>query len=73
MLDAHGALEHERVLGHDAELGAEGVEGELAEVDAVDGDRTRVGVVGAGEHLGDARLAGAGVADEGGDLAAVPW
>ena len=64
-----GSLEHERVLGHDAELGAVGVEGEVAEVDAVHGDGTRVGVVRAREHLGDARLAGAGVADERSDLA----
>ena len=64
-----GALEHERVLRHDAEPRAEAVELEVAEVDAVDQHAAGVGIVGAAEELGDARLAGAGVADQGRDLA----
>src|SRR5206468_627964 len=42
---------------------------EVADVAAVDDDRAGVGVVHAGEELGDARLAGASDADEGGDVA----
>ena len=55
------ALEHERVLGDDAEARAEAVELEIAEIDAVDLHRARVGVVGAAQELGDARLARARV------------
>ena len=66
---ADGPGEQERLLGHVAELAAEGVQVERAQVVAVDAHAALVGVVEAGEQLHHGRLAGAGLADQGDRLA----
>ena len=59
-----GAAEHERVLRYHAESRRERVQDHVAEIDAVDAHAAGGRVVGAGEELGDARLAGSRVAHQ---------
>ena len=66
---ADGAGEEEDVLLDDADLAAEGGEGHVADIDAVDRDAAAVELVEARQEGGDRRLAGAGGADEGDGLA----
>ncbi len=66
---AHPPGEQERLLGHHAELRAQRVQRDPAQVAAVDADRAVVGVVEAADQLGDGGLARAGLADEGHGLA----
>src|SRR5690606_3890135 len=66
---ADRAAEEEGILGDDADAGAERVEAEIAHVDAVYGYAAAGDVVVALQEVGDGGLAGAGVADERGDLA----
>ena len=66
---AHGAHEEERLLGDDAELPAQRVDGDVAQVVAVDRDLAARRVVEAGDELGDGRLARAGRPDQGDGLA----
>ena len=65
----HGVREQEAVLEHDADVAAERVEGDVAYVDAVDGDRAVLHVVEAGEQQADRRLPRAGRTDQGDGLA----
>ena len=58
------AAEEERVLEHDAELAAVRAERDVAQVDAVDANGARVGVVEAADEPGERRLAAARLADE---------
>ncbi len=60
----HGVGEEERVLEHDADLVADGVEGGVAHVDAVDADAPLLHVVEAREQQAHGRLARAGRTDE---------
>ena len=61
---ADGAGEQERLLGDDAELPAQRLDGDLAQVVTVDEHASAGGVVEAGHQLGDGRLARAGGPDE---------
>ena len=63
------AGEEERVLQHDAELAAQGVSVELAEVHTVEQNLAALDFVEAQQELDDGGLAGAGVADDGDGLA----
>ena len=64
----HRALEEEGVLGHDADLAAQGVKLHLGDIGVVDQDATRQGVIEARQQLGEGGLAGAGLADDGHEL-----
>ncbi len=66
---ADGIGEEGGLLEDDADLGAEGVEGGAADVEAIDADETGGGVVKAGQEADDGGLAGAGGAEQGDDLA----
>src|SRR5216683_638117 len=57
-------MEQVGVLRHDADGGGEGGEGEVADVDAVDGDASGGHLVEAGHQIAQRRLAGAGSADD---------
>ena len=61
--------EQERVLEHHADVAAQRVEADVANVDAVDRDPTGVNVIEARQHQCHRRLAGARAADEGDGLA----
>ena len=61
---AHAVGEEERVLEHHSDLAPQGIERDVAHVDAVDLDRPLLAVVEAREEEADRRLAGTGGADE---------
>ncbi len=56
---AHGGVEQQHVLRHDADLAAQAVERHGGDVDAVDRDPARAGFVQAHEEVGEGALAGA--------------
>ncbi len=62
-------VEQERILGHDADQGAQRVDGEAAEVVPIEGDAPRGDVVEAWQELHEGGLAGARHAHEGHQLA----
>ena len=64
-----GAFKEERVLGDKADLGVEFGEVEFADIEAAEEDAAGGDIIGAHDEVGDSAFAGAGVADEGGDLA----
>ena len=66
---ADGAGEDDDVLGDEGGAGSEAVEGEVADVAAVDADGALGGVVEAADEVDDGGFTGAGVADEGEHLA----
>ena len=65
----HGAAEEHGVLQHEADLAAEPLDREVAQIDAVDQDLAAGGVVKARDHADDRGLAAAGRADDPHELA----
>jgi len=66
---ADGVVEEDRLLGDHRDLAPERLEGDIADVDAVDQDRPLPEVEEAGDQVGQGRLAAAARADDGQGLA----
>ena len=68
-VDGDGIVEEEGLLGDHADVGGEGSEGEVTQVDAIETDAALLGVIEARNEVGEGGLTGAAGADEGGELA----
>ena len=68
-VDGDGIVEEEGLLGDHADVGGEGSEGEIAQINAIEADTALLGVIEARDEVSEGGLAGAAGADEGGELA----
>ncbi len=68
-IGGHGVVEQHDLLADEGDVGAQGGQRELADVDAVEQDGARVGTVEARHQVRERALAAAGVADQGQGLA----